>query len=292
MEDPSAIATLVRHSERLKELLKQMGHGTDHRSLLASCRAVIEPLDDVIKLITPPEHENIPEFVKKYESLIACTRDILQESDIDRRLVELQREGVDTIMFLEELVTTVKSTFEFLNEDSAARNSLLLSQRFEQADLIATRDTTNKAIHDNHLTMQNMDAKIHSYEKVINDLDKLVEQSLAPMTRLSSLMAGEIGDVTSSEETSQRVADTSCLMHAQKVSPLRVLEEGYDHISYEYTVSGSRHIIRLRDSSSKGFSFTVVPVNSKVQSYLEQHLYNCKSRVEIAAILQEAFNLP
>ncbi|KAK1444026.1 hypothetical protein BgAZ_209020 [Babesia gibsoni] len=260
-------------------------------SVLYRPRSLLEAIDDVIKLVQPSEHEDGVELTKAYECLMSQNRDSGQEADLAALLEELQREAVETIMFLEDVTDTVKSTCTFLGKDAAGQSGCLVSQKQEIDKLTVTKNAINDALCANAKKLEQLDEEIFSCTKEVKRMEEQVGNYVNKMMKSSHIKMPQNCDESTIETVLLRASDASSLMSALRVSPLKVIEEGADYIQYEYALGGSRTVVRIHDKGHAGLTFNIEPDNQHAQRYLKSHLLNCKSRIQIAAVLQEALSL-
>lgn len=219
-------------------------------------------------------------------------------------LDELQREATNAIMFLEDVDATIGSTYTFLANDTAGQHGLLVSQKSEHDKLLAKKQELEATAGDDKVQLKRLDNDIALCSRDVERLEEQAGRSAECLRKLPSVSASDICSDSTFELTSQRwvtmfhglascsISSASHLISALQASPLKVIDEGSDYIVYEYTLGGSRNTVRVRDSGSGGLSFHLEPSNPKAEKYLMEHLRDCKSRIQITAILQESLSLP
>lgn len=292
MEEHPQVTALNISRQRLCDLLQIRGDADDSSSLITTCRTLVETIDEVMSLLKPSSHENSSEFAKTYDSFIANNRDAGLESDLANMLDELQREATNAIMFLEDVDATIGSTYTFLANDTAGQHGLLVSQKSEHDKLLAKKQELEATAGDDKVQLKRLDNDIALCSRDVERLEEQAGRSAECLRKLPSVSASDICSDSTFELTSQRISSASHLISALQASPLKVIDEGSDYIVYEYTLGGSRNTVRVRDSGSGGLSFHLEPSNPKAEKYLMEHLRDCKSRIQITAILQESLSLP
>ncbi|GIX63386.1 cystathionine gamma-lyase, putative [Babesia caballi] len=292
MNDEPSILTLGHSRKRLCDLLSAAGDVEDPTGVIGACRDLIVAIDGICQFLEPIHHEKEPQFVKACDSLIESSQAIEKDSDLESLLSKLQHEANEAILFLENVDLTVTGTQAFVGRDDAGQKGLLVSQRALRDELIASNAATDETTNETAARLASTDEELASLE---SEYRRLRKSCVAPGDESCNSPCDsepQRSVVRFLNTTRCRTADASRLLSALDASPLKVVEEGADYIVYEYTLGESRTTLRVRDGGSAGLSLHLDPMDARAHAYLVEHLRSCKSRIQIAAVLQEALSLP
>ncbi|GBE61075.1 cystathionine gamma-lyase, putative [Babesia ovata] len=288
MTDGPHAAALSQARRRLNELLDGLVDVDDSTGLVTHCRDLVASLDDIIGYLSSGSPEDEEPFEKAYVS--AAGDD--ENAELEDVLSELHREAHEAIVFLENVDLTAGGTISFLREDDPGRIRLLASQRSLRDSLSEKQSSLVTTIEDNESQLKQLDRDIATASAEAEQLGEATGNGDIRANKTPYSPEVEINNDLSLEKAITRSTTASLLIAALDASPLKVIEEGADYIVYEYTLEGSRRTLRVQDVGSNGLSFILDPTDAKAHAYLMEHLQGCKSRIQIAAVLQEALSLP
>ncbi|GFE55183.1 hypothetical protein BaOVIS_025870 [Babesia ovis] len=205
------------------------------------------------------------------------------DAEVAAAIVELQQEACDAVMFLEGVAQLAESSHAFINGDPEHRNSLVVQQNSLRNHLIARQKELDATLLDNASNLDHLDTNIAAALARI--------RQLRTASKSSNHNTGHSSAYVDDETAHQRSIEATRLLSAMETSPLKVIEEGPDYIVYEYTLGDTTTRLRVGDDRGE-MHFLLEPMDPKAHAYLKQHLHGCKSRSQIAAVMQEALTLP
>nr|BAN64347.1 hypothetical protein BEWA_026280 [Babesia bovis] len=278
------LPSLRESRTRLSALLDSIGNGsTDATGLVGTYRALLSELDSIIALLQPCEGESDLSSLKAIDTTLDEEGKRLLEKELSSAITDMQNDASDAILFLEGLSLLAESNHKFFGGETEYQNNLIVDQHAKRDELLDRNRELEKGLIENASLLDSVDNDIAKALKRIDELKVTTKVDLPKGTSLS--------DFTDESISHKRLDDLNRLVSALDASPLKVLEEGDNHIVYEYTLGNTRSTLRVTDSSN-GLQFTLDPMEAKAYAYLKERLDGCKSRIQIAAVLQEALTLP
>ncbi|KAG6440092.1 hypothetical protein BBOV_III011265 [Babesia bovis T2Bo] len=278
------LPSLRESRTRLSALLDSIGNGsTDATGLVGTYRALLSELDSIIALLQPSEGESDLSSLKAIDTTLDEEGKRLLEKELSSAISDMQNDASDAILFLEGLSLLAESNHKFFGGETEYQNNLIVDQHAKRDELLDRNRELEGGLIENARLLDSVDNDIAKALKRIDELKVTTKVDLPKGTSLS--------DFTDESISHKRLDDLNRLVSALDASPLKVLEEGDNHIVYEYTLGNTRSTLRVTDSSN-GLQFTLDPMEAKAYAYLKERLDGCKSRIQIAAVLQEALTLP
>ncbi|KAK2195248.1 hypothetical protein BdWA1_002921 [Babesia duncani] len=292
MTHSNSVVFLSAAKKRIDEIVMQRG-GSEHPAEIVKIASDLsQHIHDTIAFFQLCNVDNAVAAVKSYEENVQANPNAHAQTQLEHSISQLQVEAEKAVGFLDYADLLLKCTRALLFSDPRSQNKILISHRDQLNRLIKDKAALQDAIDKQRQHLEILDNEIALHEAKLKEMEMYLSSKLNELQRNKCTRGLNLTQEGSLQVISQRLENCNMLLEALNASPLTLIENSDNKIVYRYTSENNEsHDITISECQRRNLKCTIEPEAPEAQEYISRHLKDCKTRIDIAAIVQEGFSI-